>query len=407
MTEGLGLFDNSRGDLDNEGDDYDEDRPKQRRPKRPKRRATFWVITAVVVALIGGGAYYGITQVLGFGSYDDYSGAGESDVIVEVKAGQGTGEIGTALVDKGVVASARAFSSAGDDQAKVKAIQPGFYELKTKMSGQAAVDKIIDKKSRVGQLQIKAGTQLDDIIQPDKKVTQGIFSLIADAGTVTLNGKKTGPTAEELHKVAETGDLAQLGVPAWAVQDAGKADPKRRLEGLITAGVYDVLPGQSAEALLKEVVTNSASTLDGWGMPKLADNTGFTPYQVLTMGSLIEREGITNDFGKISRVIYTRLAEKTALGFDSTVNYVLDRPRLATNDTDRNNAGPYNTYKNTGLTPTPIAAPSRDALTKAANPDPGPWRFFVKCQKDGTSCFAETIQQHNANVTKAKADGIF
>jgi UPF0755 protein len=406
VTDGLGLFDNSHGDLDR--DDHDEDRPRKRRPQpRRKRRATFWVITAVVVALIVGGAWFGITQILGFGSYDDYAGSGEKDVVVEVKAGQGTNDIGTTLKDKDVIASVRAFNAASENQPKVKAIQPGFYVVKTKMSGKAAADKMVAKESRVGQLQIRAGTQLDDIIQPDQKVTPGIYSLIAKAGAVTLNGKPSGPSAEEIRKTAETADLAKLGAPSWAVPAASKAEPKRRLEGLITPGVYDVMPGVSAEELLKQVVTNSASTLDGWGMPKLADDTGYTPYQVLIMGSLIEREGITKDFGKISRVTYTRLAESTRLGYDSTINYVLDRPELTTEGNIRNTPGPYNTYLNTGLTPTPIAATSREALTAAAKPEAGAWKFFVKCQKDGTSCFAETIQQHNANVNKARADGVF
>ncbi|TCO49862.1 endolytic transglycosylase MltG [Actinocrispum wychmicini] len=406
MTDGLGLFDNSRGDLDNE-DDYDDEQPGERQPRRRRRGPLFWVIVAVVVALIGGGAYYGVTEVLGFGSYDDYPGTGESDVIVEVKAGQSVGDIGSTLKDKGIVASPRAFTVAGEDDSKVKAIQPGFYELKTKMSGKAAVARITDKDARKGQLQIKPGAQLDDVTQPNKSVTAGIWSLIARAGTVTMNGKQVGPTVEELRKVAETADLAKLGVPAWAVQDAAKAEPKRRLEGLIAAGVYDVMPGQSAEDLLKTVLSDSASQLDGFGMPKLAADTGFTPYQVLIIGSLIEREGIKNDFGKISRVVYTRLAEKIPLGFDSTVNYVLDRPVLTTNEGDRNSAGPYNTYKLTGLTPTPISAPSRDALGSAAKPEAGDFRFFVKCKKDGTSCFAATKAEHDANVAKAHADGVF
>lgn len=406
MTEGLGLFDNSRGDLDDD-DDLDADQPSERRPRRRKRGPLFWVGVVVAIALIGGGAYYGVTQILGFGSYDDYPGNGDSDVILEVKSGQSVGDIASTLKGSDVVASPRAFTVAGEDDAKVKTIQPGFYKLKTKMSGKAAVALITGGSARVGQLQIKPGQQLDDITQPDNKVTLGIWSLISKAGSTTMNGKKVGPSPDELRKVAETGDLAKLGVPAWAVQDASKADPKRRLEGLIAAGVYDVMPGQSAEDLLKTVVSDSASQLDGFGMPRLADTTGLTPYQLLTIASLIEREGIKDDFGKISQVIYTRLAEKTPLGLDSTVNYVLDRPVLTTNDADRNNAGPYNTYKNTGLTPTPISAPSRDALSAAAKPEPGGYRFFVKCQKDGTSCFATTKQEHDANIAKARANGAF
>jgi UPF0755 protein len=405
VTDGLGLFDNSRGHDRHDEDDYD-DEPRQ--PRRKKRRSpTFWVIAVVVVALIGGGAWYGVTQVLDFGGYDDYAGAGESDVVVEVKAGNGTADIGAALKEKDVVASGRAFTAAGEDQPKVKAIQPGFYLLKTKMSGKAAVDRIINKEARVGQLQIRAGTQLDDIKLPDNKVTSGIFSLVSAAGTVEMNGQKAGPTVEELRKVAESADLAQLGAPAWAAPFAMQAEPKRRLEGLIMPGVYNVQPGLSAEELLRKVITDSASTLDGWGMPKLADKTGYTPYQVLIMGSLIEREGIEKDFDKISRVLYKRLADNIKLGFDSTINYVLDAPVVTTDGSARAAPGPYNTYLNLGLTPTPIAATSQAALKAAAAPADGPWVFFVKCQKDGTSCFSVTQAEHDQAAREARARGAF
>nr|WP_042197108.1 endolytic transglycosylase MltG [Kibdelosporangium sp. MJ126-NF4]CEL22748.1 FIG004453: protein YceG like [Kibdelosporangium sp. MJ126-NF4]CTQ89887.1 FIG004453: protein YceG like [Kibdelosporangium sp. MJ126-NF4] len=405
MTDGLGLFDNNSRSRDHDDDDDYDDEPRQSGRKR--RGPTFWVIAVVVVALIAGGVWFGITQVLGIGGFDDYAGKGESDIVVEVKPSQGTASIGASLEEKGIVASPRAFTSAGDDNPKVKAIQPGYYLMKTKMSGQAAVDRITSKDARVGQLQIKSGTQLDDIKLPENKVTPGIFTLISNAGTVTMDGKKTGPTVEELRKVAEGTDLAQLGAPAWAVPFAAQAEPKRRLEGLITPGVYDVQPGMSAQELLTKVVKDSATTLDGWGMPKLAEKTGYTPYQLLTMGSLVEREGIEKDFGKISRVIYRRLADNIRLGFDSTINYPLDAPVITTTTSTRNTPGPYNTYLNFGLTPTPIAATSKNALLAAAKPEDGPWVYFVKCYKDGTSCFAVTETEHTQNQKDARARGAY
>ncbi|MBP2330199.1 UPF0755 protein [Kibdelosporangium banguiense] len=410
MTDGLGLFDNSRGQNrhDDDYDDYDyDDEPRPPRKKR-RRSPTFWVIAIVVVALIAGGAWYGVTQVLGFGGYDDYAGSGEHDVVVEVKAGQGTADIGAALKEKDVVASGRAFSAAGEDQPKVKSIQPGYYLVKTKMSGKAAVDRMISKDARVGQLQIKAGTRLDDIKLPDGKVVQGVLTQISNAGTVTIDGKKTGPTVADLLKVVEaTTDLTQLGVPQWAAPFAVKAEPKRRLEGLVAPGVYNVQPGQTAEELLKKVLTDSASMFDGWGMPKLAEKSGYTPYQVLIIGSLVEHEGIEKDFGKIARVVYRRLETNDRLRFDSTVNYLLDAPIVTTDDKARGTQSPYNTYVVAGLPPTPISATSEPALKAAAAPEPGSWLFFVKCQKDGTSCFADTPEQHDQNRQTARANGAF
>jgi UPF0755 protein len=90
------------------------------------------------------------------------------------------------------------------------------------------------------------------------------------------------------------------------------------------------------------------------------------------------------------------------LEYDSTVNYVLDRPAIRTKPEDRARAGAYNTYANVGLTPGPISAPSKEAVNAALKPAAGAWLFFVRCQKDGTSCFAETVQQHQQNVKLAQ-----
>ena len=57
---------------------------------------------------------------------------------------------------------------------------------------------------------------------------------------------------------------------------------------------------------------------------------GKTPYETLIIASIIEREAVKADFGKISRVIYNRLAEEMRLEMDSTINYILDRPTLLT-----------------------------------------------------------------------------
>src|ERR1044072_8518072 len=125
------------------------------------------------------------------------------------------------------------------------------------------------------------------------------------------------------------------------------------------------------------------------------------------MAALMEREATTTDFRKLWRVTYNRLAKPMKLGCDPAINYVLDRPEITTKSSDRAKAGPYNTYNNFGLPPTPISAPSDKAIDAAVTPTPGKWIFFVKCQKDGTSCFAVTDAEHQQNVEKARANHVY
>ncbi|MGQ0837420.1 endolytic transglycosylase MltG [Actinokineospora sp.] len=402
MTDELGLFDERPS----------RERPRKSAPKarvkrkRDNRKAKLLVFGLIVLLVIGGGVWYGLGQLANIGGYDDFAGPGETDVVVEVKGGDTTGTIATRLKDDGVVASAKAFLTAAESEAKVRAIQPGYYVMRTKVSGVDAVAKIVDPKSKVGNLQIKAGTQFDDITNGDT-VTPGVVSLISKASCATLNGQQTCVPVEALREVAATADLASLGVPDWAVPDASRAEPARRLEGLVAPDVYEVRPGSTAEELWTKVISESSARLQSYGMPKIAETTGFTPYQVLIMGSLVQREAIGADFDKVARVTYNRLAKSMRLEYDSTVNYVLDRPAILTRPEDRGKAGPYNTYANTGLTPTPISAVSKEALGAAAKPADGTWLFFVRCQKDGTSCFADTLPQHEENVRQARANDAY
>ncbi|GDY28850.1 endolytic transglycosylase MltG [Gandjariella thermophila] len=407
MNDDLGLFDPAT-------EAAEDDRPRRRgRPPgkpggkaRPRRRST-WVAVITVLVLVLGGAAYGAAQLLGLTGYADYSGDGDADLIVQVQPGDSTSAIGNRLQQAGVVASARAFTKAAASDSRVRSLQPGYYLMRTHMSGKAAVARMVDPHTRVSGVEIRAGYQLDDVTAPDGSTDKGILSRIADASCTDLGGKKSCVSSDELHKVAETADPAALGVPDWAIPDVQRADPRHRLEGLIAPGIYDVKPGASAFDVLKSVVTTSAQRWRAIGMPQVAGDTGFRPYEVLIMASLVQREAIVPDFGKVARVTYNRLAIGMPLGYDSTINYVLDRPMITTKTADRNAPGPYNTYLNSGLPPTPIGTPSPEALTATAHPPKGSWLFFVKCQKDGTSCFADTPEQHDQNVRDAQARGIF
>ncbi|MFI9386421.1 endolytic transglycosylase MltG [Kutzneria sp. NPDC052558] len=391
-----------------DGDELDLFESDEEAPagKRKPRRRTILLAVALVVLIAGGwGAYYGAGVLLGVGGYGNYGGDGDSDVLVQIDNGATTRDIAEKLQADDVVRTVRAFLNASAGNTEVANVQPGYYVMKTHMSGDAAVTRLVAPASRVGNVQIKAGEQLDDTKNPDNSTKPGILSEIAAASCVTLNGDKKCVSADDLHKAAETADPAKLGLPDWAVPTVAKADPKHRLEGLIVSGVYDIRPGGDAVTTLRSMLSQSAAKLST--LPQTSQDTGLSPYQILTIASLIEREAITSDFTKVSRVIYNRLAQGIPMGDDSTINYVLDQPLLATSTADRNRPGPYNTYLNVGLTPTPISSPSQDALDAAQKPADGPWLFFVKCDKAGNSCFGVTQADQNANVDKAHAAGVF
>jgi len=377
-------------------------RAREQRIRR-RRRVLAVVVTVLLAALAGGG--YLLYQ--SFFGVPDFDGEGTGSVVVQVADGDTTSAIAAELAGRGVVADPRAFLRAAADDDRVRAIQPGYYQLRARMSGEAAVELMLNPDSRVGQLEIRGGTQLDDTRSPDGAVTPGVLSLISEATCLTVDGQRRCVSADELRTAMSTTDPAELGVPEWALEDVAKADPNRRLEGLLVPGRYNVAPEKPAADVLRELLAVSASKLQASGLVSGAREIGSSPYQVLIISSLVEKEAITKDMPKVARVIYNRLGVGQRLELDSMVNYPLDVQSLRTTAADRARPGPYNSYQVVGLPPTPIAAPGADAIAAALDPEPGDWFFFVRCETDGTSCFARTLDEHQENVNKALRNGAF
>jgi UPF0755 protein len=143
---------------------------------------------------------------------------------------------------------------------------------------------------------------------------------------------------------------------------------------------------------------------------------------------MIEEEAKTEgDRGKIARVIYNRLAAGMPLAIDATVRYGTRQaggdPNAIPFSQQRETPGPYNTYANLGLPPTPITNPGRASIQAALNPTPDPgagdpmclalpagveckYLFYVLADEEGNHAFAATGEQHQVNVDRAAAAGL-
>ncbi len=394
MSNGLDVFD--------EVADRDEQPPRRSRKK-------LWIIIAIVVVVVIAAIGFGAAQELGYGFYSDYSGSGAGDLLFQVNSGDTVRDIAANMQQAGIVASSTAFVRAARDNAGVADVQPGYYVLDKQMSGAAAAAKLVLPSSRVGELQVEAGWQLQDTTSTTGKVTKGLLSHIASATCATLNGQSTCLSTTDLQNAIQNTNPAALGVPDWAASALTDVDPTHRLEGLVPQGIYQLKPGETAVQTIKRLLSQADTALQGDGLPStIQQSSGFSAYQILTIASIIQREaGTQADMPKVARVLYNRLALPMNLQLDSTVDYALDRPMVATSPADRPGAGPYDTYDNAGLPPTPISSPSTVAIQAAMNPTPGPWLYFVVCQKDLSSCFATTFPQHEANVQIAHNNGVF
>ncbi|MCE5289069.1 MAG: endolytic transglycosylase MltG [Nocardiaceae bacterium] len=373
-----------------------------------KRGTAVLAIAVAVLLLVGAGLAYWWKSSHPYVPPPDFAaGTAGPDVVVGVKSGETADDISQEMLKKGVTKSASAFFDAAVSNDAMGSLQPGYYLVPSHIPGAEAVEKLVDPKSRVGNMVLSEGRQLLDNSDLDTGSTrEGIFRKIAKASCYKPNGKERCVSYEDIKEAAASDDLAALGVPEWLRDDVAKAPRKEtQLEGLIISGSVDFDPSASPTQILNQLVSESAQRYEDSGILKNGPK-GYTPYQKLVMASLVERESHPKDFGKVARVILNRLAKPMQLQFDSTVNYGLDTVELATTDADRARVTPWNTYAMDGLPATPIASPSLDALKAVEDPEKGPWLYFVTVDAKGTTVFTDNLEEHEKNVQKAKDSGI-
>lgn len=375
---------------------------------RRRRRMASGLAVGLLIMVVVGAVFLGSKMWHSLFGGNDYTGDGVTDVVIQVRDGDSTTAIGKTLQEHHIVATASAFVDAAEGNDAISAIQPGYYKMRTEIPAANAVERLSDPKNRVGKLTIPEGRQLDDVRDvKTNAVTEGILTLISQATCVDLDGQRHCVPVDALRDVAATAPPASLGVADWAVGpvEAMGAD-HRRLEGLIAAGTWNIDPSAPPQEILTNLISTSAAQYTNGGLLETAAAMDMSPYQILTVGSLVQRESTPEDFSKVARVIYNRLAKNRTLEFDSTVNYPLDRIEVATTDADRAQHNDWNTYVRPGLPATPICSPSTAALTAAEQPVPGDWLYFVTIDMQGTTLFTRDYQQHLANIELARRNGV-
>jgi UPF0755 protein len=182
------------------------------------------------------------------------------------------------------------------------------------------------------------------------------------------------------------------------------------LEGLLFPATYEVLLRDRGNPtkLISQMVTAFDQQADSVGLTAGAQQLGYTPYQVLTVASMVEEEAkLPGDRGKVARVIYNRLASGTTLGIDATVEYALQQRTASLTQSQLATDSPFNTRVHTGLPPTPIGSPGRASLLAALHPTPGNWTYFVVVDKNGGEFFTDSYSDFQAASDKARSEGIF
>jgi UPF0755 protein len=175
-------------------------------------------------------------------------------------------------------------------------------------------------------------------------------------------------------------------------------------EGLLFPDTYEFLRESPASEILQVLSDTMQERVGGVDWTGVTD-AGFDSYQGIIIASLIEAEvRVADERALVSSVIFNRLAEGMALQIDASVLYGLNTrdPALFDNESE----SLYNLYKYAGLPPTPIGAPGRASLEAAAAPATSDFFFYVLSTAEGGHAFAETFEEHLANIERSRAAGI-
>jgi UPF0755 protein len=196
-------------------------------------------------------------------------------------------------------------------------------------------------------------------------------------------------------------DTSALGLPEWAPDGAA-------LEGFLFPATYTVEPGTTAVQLLTTMVDRFEQAAETVGLEEGAARVGFSPYEVLIIASLIEREvRFDDEYPRVAQVVYNRLEQGERIDIDAAVLYGLGRTGGSLTQSDLESDTPYNLRRIRGLPPTPIANPGEATMRGAVTPSGGDELFYVLATKEGRSTFTTNLQDHNRAVAKARAEGIF
>ncbi len=207
--------------------------------------------------------------------------------------------------------------------------------------------------------------------------------------------------------------LAAHPVLAHRVGDAGAQTllevlglPAGHAEGLFFPDTYQFVRGDSDVDILQRAYRRMSRVLEqAWdgrseGLPYE------TPYQALIAASLIEKEtGQEADRAHISQVFALRLRRGMRLQTDPAVIYGVENFDGDLKRVHLRAPGPYNTYLNRGLPPTPIALPGRNSIEAALHPADGDFLYFVS-RGDGSSQFSESLEEHQRAVRRYQMPGL-
>lgn len=296
----------------------------------------------------------------------------DAPLAIQVRPGETLSQVTHRLAAQGILQRPRLFTALGilrGDSANIKA---GEYVVDGAVSPFELLDSFVSGRARFVSLTVPEGFSLAEI-------------------AARVEARELGSAERLLALAADPDFIASLNLPLQP------APPT--LEGFLYPETYYFHRGVGAETLITAMVEEFRKRV-AEELNRRASEVGMTPYQVLILASMVEKEtGVGEERPLISAVFHNRLRARMRLASDPTVIYGIADFDGNLRRADLRAETPYNTYKIHGLPPTPIASPGLDSIRAALAPAPVEYLYFVS-KGDGTHVFSKDYRSHRRAVYK-------
>ncbi|MDR2493123.1 MAG: endolytic transglycosylase MltG [Coriobacteriales bacterium] len=378
--DSLDSFDGFDGDdgygdadgFDGQGADMHAVRSFTVESRKPRSILGRVVAIIVVIAVIAGLSTVALYLAGVLPTPDDASVAAGQPVTVNIPEGASTSEIAALLRKANVITDENAFKNAVVSRNAASSLKSGIYPLKTKMDLTELVSALI-----AGPSTADTGNRLT--------VPEGL----SVEQTAAIVEQSCGIPANEFVALAYSADRYAADYPFLTEVY------NNSLEGFLYPKTYTIPQSANADYVIRVLLDQFALETKDLNYA-LAASKNLTPYDLLILASLIEKETAQPDERPlVSSVIYNRLRVNMRLQIDATVVYALgpsyDGSPLLNKDLEIDS--PYNTYRIDELPVGPICSPQIASLAAAADPAQTDYLYYVLTSRDGTHTFCATSDE--------------
>jgi UPF0755 protein len=323
------------------------------------------------LALVAIGLSLAIVAWLALSLFQPFGGDGSGRVLVVIPKSSGVGRIGDILKQRGVVSSSFFFNLRATVSGRRGDLKPGSYHLKRDMSYGAALDALAKgPPSNIVTLTIPEGRSRREVSRLIGHSLRGDY-LAATRSSTLLNPRRYG------------------------------AKQARDLEGFLFPATYELRRGRSVALLVEQQLTAFKQRFRGVGL-RYARRKNLTPYDVLTIASMVEREAqLPRERALVASVIYNRLHAHIPLGIDATIRFATNNWQRPLSKSELASPSPYNTRRMAGLPPGPIGSPGLASIRAAAHPARTRYLYYVvKPGGNGAHVFSKTNAQFQRDVKR-------